>query len=173
MTSARPGWRPSVAVLLAYALAGHLAVQYWVLGHVVARSRVARQEYTAIADRLHLLGVRPPCVVTGFDAVPIGYYAGCASRQIGGHDGSITTDGLRAAARHTPVAVIVAPGHKPPAYARAWRPETVPPLRGARTSPSTWRPPNDESPRCRLSGMRPPPISSVAHIGLRPVHEIR
>lgn len=130
MTSARPGWRPSVAVLLAYALAGHLAVQYWVLGHVVARSRVARQEYTAIADRLHLLGVRPPCVVTGFDAVPIGYYAGCASRQIGGHDGSITTDGLRAAARHTPVAVIVAPGHKPPAYARAWRPETVPPLRG-------------------------------------------
>ncbi|MFE5107263.1 hypothetical protein [Streptomyces sp. NPDC056663] len=130
LTSTRPGWRPSVAVLLAYALAGHLAVQYWVLGHVVARSRVARQEYTAIADRLHLLGVGPPCVVTGFDAVPIGYYAGCASRQIGGHDGSITTDGLRAVARHTPVAVIVAPGHKPPAYARAWRPETVPPLRG-------------------------------------------
>ncbi|MGW5277625.1 hypothetical protein ACWEQP_34935 [Streptomyces sp. NPDC004044] len=129
-TSARPGWRPSVGVLLAYALASHFAVQYWVLGHVVARSRVARQEYTAIADRLHLLGVRPPCVVTGFDAVPIGYYAGCASRQIGGHDGSITTDGLRAAARRTPVAVIVAPGHKPPAYARAWRPESLPPLRG-------------------------------------------
>ncbi|MEV8211186.1 hypothetical protein AB0P40_40040, partial [Streptomyces sp. NPDC079189] len=129
-TSVRPGWRPSVAVLLAYALAGHFAVQYWVLGRVVARSRVARQEYTAIADRLHLLGVRPPCVVTGFDAVPIGYYAGCASRQIGGHDGSITTDGLRAAARRTPVAVIVAPGHKPPPYARAWRPESLPPLRG-------------------------------------------
>ncbi|MFE7241883.1 hypothetical protein [Streptomyces sp. NPDC057580] len=130
-TSTRPGWRPSVGVLLTLALAGHFAVQYWVLGHAVARSRAARQEYTAIADQLHLLGVRPPCTVTGFDAVPIGYYARCASRQVGGHDGSITADGLRAAARRTPVAVIVAPGHRPPAYARAWRPESLPPLRGS------------------------------------------
>ncbi|MDF6040955.1 hypothetical protein LRD69_01975 [Streptomyces sp. JH14] len=128
--AARPAWRPTVGVLLAFALAGHFAVQYWVLSHAVARSRVARQEYTAIADQLHLLGVRPPCVVTGYDAVPIGYYAGCASRQIGGHDGSITADGLLAAARRAPVAVIVTPGRGAPAYAHAWQKESLPPLRG-------------------------------------------
>jgi hypothetical protein len=58
-------------------------------------------------------------VVTGLNAVPIGFYAGCASRQISGHDGSITVDGLRDTARHMPVAVIVGPRQAPPDYARS------------------------------------------------------
>jgi hypothetical protein len=53
--------------------------------------------------------------------VPMAFYAGCSSRQIGGHDGSITTTGLLALARTKPTAVLVPAHARPPAYARSWR----------------------------------------------------
>ncbi|WP_106432695.1 hypothetical protein [Streptomyces zinciresistens] len=154
LTGVRPALRPVTITLLALALAGHLAVQYRVLAHVVDGNRAMRENYTAIAAALHRLGVRPPCMVSGYQAIPIAYYAGCSSRQSSGHDASITPDGLTAAARRTPVAVVVAgDGAQPPGYARTWRPAALPPVRGwgayrVYLSPTVVRPAKEqEAPR--------------------------
>ncbi|GAA3379074.1 hypothetical protein GCM10020367_61160 [Streptomyces sannanensis] len=129
-TQVRPALRPVTVTVLTLALAGHLAVQYWVLQRVVANNHTMRERYTAIAAGLHRLGVRPPCLVTGYDAVPIAYYAGCSSRQPSGHDASITPDGIVAAVRRMPVAVLVTASQAPPGYARTWRPAALPQVRG-------------------------------------------
>jgi hypothetical protein len=114
--------RPVTAGAAALALVGHLAVQYAVLSGIVDRNRAMRETYSAIAAGLHRLGVSPPCTVGGDQAPPIAYYAACASRQVGGHDASITPEGMAALARRMPVAVIVVGDDEPPGYARAWRP---------------------------------------------------
>ncbi|WP_351225924.1 hypothetical protein [Streptomyces sp. NPDC002133] len=121
LTSVRPALRPVTAILLAVGIVAHLGVQYAVLSRAVAGSRSTRENFTAISSALHRLGVRPPCMVSGHQAVPIAYYAGCSSRQPGGHDASISPDGIAAAARRMPVAVIVAAHGAPPPYARTWR----------------------------------------------------
>ncbi|MFG1808046.1 hypothetical protein [Streptomyces sp. NPDC049040] len=113
--------RPVRGALVALALCGHLAVQGGVLLAAVDNNRQARQRYDAMAAGLRANGVRPPCVLSGDSAIPLAFYAGCASRQTAGADLSITADGLLAAARERPVAVIVAPGAQPPAFARHWR----------------------------------------------------
>ncbi|TQK51769.1 hypothetical protein FBY35_2187 [Streptomyces sp. SLBN-118] len=133
VTAVRPSLRPVGAGVLALALTGHLAVQYGVLRHMLDVNRSLRAHYSAIATGLHRLGVRPPCMVSGHDAVPIAYYAGCASRQSGGHDASITSDGIVAATHRMPVAVVVAGGNAPPAYARTWRTTALPHVRGRET----------------------------------------
>ncbi|MDH6224798.1 MULTISPECIES: hypothetical protein [Streptomyces] len=108
---------------LALLLLGHLAVQLAVAVTVTGRSRAQHQELTAVAAELHRLGVRPPCVVTGDQFVPVAYYAGCSSRQpAGGHDGSITVAGLLRLGRSQPLAVITVDGRRPPGYAGGWRP---------------------------------------------------
>ncbi|MEU3690205.1 hypothetical protein [Streptomyces narbonensis] len=118
--------RRAATVLLAAALLGHLAVQYAVLDRAVSNSRSVRDQFTTVAAALHGLGVRPPCLVTGREYVPIGYYAGCSSRQPSGHDESITPDGIAEAALRMPVAVIVPAGAAPPSYARGWRSVRLP-----------------------------------------------
>ncbi|MEU7069541.1 hypothetical protein AB0B30_10790 [Streptomyces narbonensis] len=118
--------RRAATALLAVALLGHLAVQYAVLGRAVGNSRSLQDQFTTVATALHGLGVRPPCLVTGREYVLIGYYAGCSSRQPRGHDESITPDGIAAAARRMPVAVIVPAGAAPPPYARGWRSVRLP-----------------------------------------------
>ncbi|MFE7128846.1 hypothetical protein [Streptomyces sp. NPDC057617] len=70
-----------------------LAVQYAVLAAAVAvaaRSCEYRVEFGRVAAEPASQGVRPPCVVTGREAVRIAVRAGCASRQAGGHDAGIT-----------------------------------------------------------------------------------
>ncbi|WP_406302957.1 hypothetical protein OHA61_11175 [Streptomyces sp. NBC_00885] len=133
VTGVRPALRPVGAGVLALALTGHLAVQYGVLRHMLDVNRSLRAHYSATAAGLHRLGVRPPCMVSGQDAVPIAYYAGCTSRQPGGHDASITPGGIEDAARHMPVAVVVAGGNAPPPYARTWRATALPHVRGRET----------------------------------------
>ncbi|MFD4690039.1 hypothetical protein [Streptomyces sp. NPDC058463] len=130
-TRARDARRPVGVALLALVLAGHLAVQLQVLSRVAASSHSTTADYAAVAGALNRLGVRPPCVVSGEQAVPIAYYAGCSSRQTSGHDTSITPGAIMAAARRTPVAVLVTGRAEPPAYARAWRSVPLPPTRGA------------------------------------------
>ncbi|MET9951463.1 hypothetical protein ABZ135_07920 [Streptomyces sp. NPDC006339] len=122
----RPARRPAVLGLLTGLLLGHLAVQYAVLSGATANSRSARTHFTAIATALHAQGVRPPCLVSGKEYVPVGYHAGCTSRAVGGHDAAITPAGVTAAARRMPVAVLVPAGATPPAYARDWRPVRLP-----------------------------------------------
>jgi hypothetical protein len=125
---ARGRVRPTAAAVVALALVGHLAVQYAVLDRTVTRSAAAREDVGRIAARLHDAGVRPPCVVSGTEAVRIAFRAGCASRQIGGHDGSITRTELVRTADRTPVAVIVAGAV--PEHVRDWRVVELPDLGG-------------------------------------------
>ncbi|HEX2298941.1 MAG TPA: hypothetical protein VHH34_10555, partial [Pseudonocardiaceae bacterium] len=61
-------WRPVAATLVAVGLAGHLAVQYVVLEHTVQRTTAAHRDWARTAAGLHQLGVRPPCLLTGYNA---------------------------------------------------------------------------------------------------------
>ncbi|MET9803200.1 hypothetical protein [Streptomyces sp. NPDC006368] len=125
---ARRGRRRAVAALVTLAVAGHVFVQYRVADSVADRVRRDTRELTRIAAVLHAHGVRPPCVVSGEDAIRVAFRAGCASRQPGGHDGSITPRGLVALTRHRPVAVLVSGAARPPAYTRGWRVHRLPDL---------------------------------------------
>ncbi|MEU0132720.1 hypothetical protein ABZ172_01575 [Streptomyces sp. NPDC006296] len=118
--------RPSAAAGLALALAVHLGIQLSVLSHVTGTSRATGARFAAVAGALNGMGVRPPCVVSGEDAVPIAYYAGCASRQTEGHDASITPEALRGLARHVPVAVLASDGTVPAALTRGARVVSLP-----------------------------------------------
>jgi len=118
--------RPLLTGLVVAALCGHLAVQFGTMAADVRTNRAMRRAYDAVAARLHAAGVRPPCVLTGDHAVPMAFYARCASRQIGGPDGSITPAALVAAARTRPVAVLVSRGGRPPAFARSWHAVALP-----------------------------------------------
>ncbi|TGB15703.1 hypothetical protein E2651_01870 [Streptomyces sp. MZ04] len=120
VTTARPAWRPVAVTLAALALAGHLAVQYAVLEDAVARSTAARRDWARTASELHRLGVRPPCVLTGSEALPIAFYAGCSSAQTHGHNASTTRADLLRTAQHTPTATLAAAEDDPPEHARDW-----------------------------------------------------
>lgn len=127
LATARVGpWRPALAGLVAAALCAHVGVQLSVTRHEAATNRAMRTAYDAVAVALHADGVRPPCLLTGDHAVPMAFYAGCISRQIGGPDGSITRSSVVAAARREPVAVLVPFHHSPPAYARTWHRAALP-----------------------------------------------
>ncbi|MET7684829.1 hypothetical protein [Streptomyces sp. NPDC005423] len=112
--------RPAAVCLLALGLTGHLAVQYVVLEHTVSRNTAAHRDWSRTATELHRLGVRSPCLLIGENAVPIGFYAGCASAATDGHNADTTPADIERAAHHLPVAALVPAGGRPPAYARAW-----------------------------------------------------
>nr|WP_107441503.1 hypothetical protein [Streptomyces jeddahensis] len=124
----RRGWRPAALVLVVVVVVGHLAVQYRVLEGVTGRVRADTVDYGRVAAALRAQGVRPPCVVTGTEAIRVAFRTGCASRQPSGHDASITRAELAAMGLRRPVAVLVAGGRQPPAYARGWRPHRLPEL---------------------------------------------
>jgi hypothetical protein len=112
------GWRVVGAALVTL-LAAHLVVQYQVLETALERSRRLTRDLEATAAQLHRLGVRPPCMVTGEAAVPVAYYAGCASLQSEGNDASVGDAALRRRASREPTAVLTR-RHGPPRWARDW-----------------------------------------------------
>lgn len=120
MTAPSRRWRPVVVGLTAVGLAGHLAVQCAVLEATVSRNTAARQDWARDVADLHRLGVRPPCLLTGYDDVPIAFYAGCASADTGGHNANTTAQALTRTARRMPVAVLTTGTARPPSYARTW-----------------------------------------------------
>ncbi|WP_175411833.1 hypothetical protein [Streptomyces sp. TRM64462] len=128
LAGVRASWRRAVLGLCALALFGHLAVQYKVLESVTRRVRADTVTLARITAELRARGVRPPCIVAGEDAIRIAYRAGCASRQPGGHDGSITPAGLADAAQRQPVAVLLSRGRAVPSYARGWDSYPLPEL---------------------------------------------
>lgn len=128
----RRRWRRTVTGLVVLAVVAHLTIQYKLVDGVANRVRRDTADLSRIAAELRALGVRPPCVVSGSEAIRVAFRAGCASRQPGGHDGSITPQALAAAALRLPVAVLVSEGQRPPAYARQWRFHPLPDL-GRRT----------------------------------------
>ncbi|MGW0698826.1 hypothetical protein ACWD0A_05710 [Streptomyces sp. NPDC002867] len=124
----RPRGRWIAVAIVAVFVAVHLAIQFRVADSAADRVRRSTADLGRIAAELRALGVRPPCVVSGTEAIRIAFRAGCASRQPWGHDESITPEELAAAAHHRPVAVVVADGGRPPAYARAWPAHPLPDL---------------------------------------------
>ncbi|WP_294011644.1 hypothetical protein [Streptomyces sp.] len=126
---ARRAGRALAVGLVAVGLAGHLAVQYVVLEHTVHSSAASRADWARTAAALHTRGVRPPCLLSGYDAVPVAFAAGCGSAQTAGHDASTTVAELKRAAHGTAFAVLARPGSRPPAYARTWPAEKVGVLR--------------------------------------------
>ncbi|SOE07032.1 hypothetical protein [Streptomyces sp. Ag109_G2-15] len=112
--------RPVAVALLALGLAAHLAVQLTVLLHTVDRTTAAHRDWSRTADTLHRLGVRPPCLLTGHEAIPVAFYAGCSSAATTGHNANSTAQAITGTARHTPVATLVPAGSRPPGYARSW-----------------------------------------------------
>lgn len=135
----RHGWAVAVLVI---ALLGHEALQLSIL-HKMQRGTVRSQgEIERISQTLRAAGVRPPCVVSGEEAVRVAYRIGCASRQPDGHDASIAPAGLTRLGARRPAAVVLAAGGAVPAYARGWRPVRLPPTPGlkrldAYVSPAT------------------------------------
>lgn len=113
-------WRPVAAALVALGLAGHLAVQIAVLEGTVSRNTESRRDWDRTAGALHRLGVRPPCLLTGHEAIPIGYYTGCSSGATSGHNENTTVADILRTADRLPVAHIAPAGGTPPRYARTW-----------------------------------------------------
>ncbi|MFF4210223.1 hypothetical protein ACFYZE_12885 [Streptomyces sp. NPDC001796] len=118
-------WRPVTATLVAIGLAGHLAVQFAVLHRTVARTTADHRGWSRTAAELHRLGVRPPCLLTGDEAVPIAFYAGCASAATSGHNANDTAAGIASTAGRIPVAHLGTPTGRAPSYTRGWKAYTV------------------------------------------------
>ncbi|MFE0513240.1 hypothetical protein [Streptomyces sp. NPDC058964] len=129
-------WRPVAVTLAALGLAGHLAVQYAVLEATVDRTTASHRAWARTADELHRLGVRPSCLLTGHEAIPIGFYAGCSSAATAGHNANTTAAVITRTARRTPVGTLVTAGSRPPAYARDWQSRRVGGLRLYYTVPA-------------------------------------
>ncbi|MEU7057081.1 hypothetical protein [Streptomyces sp. NPDC046197] len=119
---AAPGrrWRPLVVSLVALGLAGHLAVQYAVLAATVHRTTADRRAWDRTAAELHRLGVRPPCLLAGDEALPIAFYTGCGSAATAGPNANTTEAAIARTARRIPVACLTPANGTPPPYARAW-----------------------------------------------------
>lgn len=118
-------WRPVATTLVALGLAGHLAVQYAVLERTVSRSTADRQVWERTAAELHRLGIRPPCLLTGHEALPIAYYTGCSSAAVRGPNANSTAARIQDAARRIPVAHLGPPDGGPAGYARDWTPHRI------------------------------------------------
>jgi hypothetical protein len=118
-------WRTVAVTLVAVGLAGHLAVQFAVLERAVTRTTAEHRVWGRTAADLRRLGVRPPCLVTGAESVPVAFDAGCASAHTGGHDANTTAAGLARTARRMPVVLLTAHPVHPPSYARTWQPHRV------------------------------------------------
>ncbi|WP_320781654.1 hypothetical protein [Streptomyces sp. CRN 30] len=113
-------WRPAALALVPLLLAGHLVAQYAVLERTVERTTASRENWARTAAALHRLGVRPPCLVTGHTAIPIGFYAGCSSGNVHGNNANTTRGEILRTAGRIPVATLTARGANPPSYARDW-----------------------------------------------------
>ncbi|MGD1224852.1 hypothetical protein AB9Q10_41240 [Streptomyces krungchingensis] len=120
VTVAHGAWRPAAVTAVVLGLAGHVAVQYAVLDDTVRDNSDSRRDWSRAAAGLRELGVRPPCVVTGRDAVPIAFLAGCASAATSGHNANTTGQALARTGRTRPVAVLTSRRGRPPAFARTW-----------------------------------------------------
>ncbi|GAA2279331.1 hypothetical protein GCM10010234_15030 [Streptomyces hawaiiensis] len=116
----RGAWRPVAAPLVALALAGHLAAQLAVLDGAVSRNTDSRRDWGRTAEALHRLGVRTPCLLTGHEAIPIGYYTGCSSGATSGNNENTTAAEILRTAERRPVAHLSPAGGTPPRYARSW-----------------------------------------------------
>lgn len=117
---ARRSRRRVAVTLVCLGLAAHLTVQLAVLVHTVRGATASHRAWSRTATALHRLGVRPPCLITGHEAIPVAFYTGCSSAATTGHNANSTADGIARTARRIPAAALVPTGGRPPGYARDW-----------------------------------------------------
>ncbi|MGW3737258.1 hypothetical protein [Streptomyces sp. NPDC005148] len=127
--SVRPRLRPAATALVAALVVVQLVSQHVILDRAVTTAAAGTGDYVRIAADLREYGVRPPCLITGRLATPVGYQARCASGQIAGHNRNTTVSEILTTTRHEAVSVLVKPHHKAPAYARHWHAHRLPGLR--------------------------------------------
>ncbi|MFD8255882.1 hypothetical protein [Streptomyces werraensis] len=120
VTAPRGRWRTVLRTVVAAGLVGHLAVQLTVAVHTANRSAAGREDWARTAEGLHRLGVSPPCLITGHESIPIGYYTGCSSGATAGNNENMTAEDIRRTAERVPVAEITRVGSRPNGYARTW-----------------------------------------------------
>lgn len=77
----RPRLRPITAGVLALGVLAYFGIQLAALENVLAHTRPTRVTYMKVVSQAWKLGVRRPCVVTGFSAVNIANALGCYSRS--------------------------------------------------------------------------------------------
>jgi hypothetical protein len=155
ITGVRTALRAPAATAVVLVLLVHVASQYVILHGIADRSRATRDSIGLVAAELSRRGVRPPCTVTGLEAVRIGFRAGCASRQIGGHDSSLSSADLLKLAEHRPVALLLEGGRPAPAYTRGWRPGPARRLPGLREFRMYVSPPHSPPPGGEQRTTRP------------------
>lgn len=119
-TLGRGRWRLVTAGLVTAGLVLHTGGQQLVLARMVRSQYNARRDYTAITDRLHLLGVRTPCTLSGEQAPVLAFYARCRSMQIAGNDASTSLTRLLRQTALTRMAVLEHDNPRP-RYTRGWR----------------------------------------------------
>jgi hypothetical protein len=103
VTGVRADLRPAMAAVVGCFMFAQLAAQHVVLDHEAGGTVTFHNDYSAIAARLVAVGVRPPCVVSGVQYIPIAFDTGCASAGSTGR----------------PV-LLLPTGRRPPSYARHW-----------------------------------------------------
>ncbi|MFI0806029.1 hypothetical protein [Streptomyces echinatus] len=112
--------RPAAVTLVCAGLAVHLAVQLDVVSRAVGSAGTLHRTWSRTVTELHRRGVRPPCLLTGHEAIPVAFAAGCASAATAGPNANTTAEGIARAARRMPVATLVPAGSAPPGHARDW-----------------------------------------------------
>lgn len=108
----RRSLRPVTITLLAALLLAQLTVQHAVLEREVARYTSFFHGYGQVAAALHALGVKPPCLINGYESIPIAFYSGCGS--------AASAQATAGSGRSLRVAVIELPHMLPPAYVTGW-----------------------------------------------------
>ncbi|PZG02723.1 hypothetical protein C1I99_01335 [Micromonospora deserti] len=127
LSTAAGRWRRVVGAAVAVGFAGHLAIQAGILHHVVAEQVRGRGDWTRLVETLRSHGVRPPCVISGHEAIPVAYHAGCRALEDRGFNRNATTAQLRQAAATGPFALLVKDS-APPEWAAGWQRVPVPDL---------------------------------------------
>jgi hypothetical protein len=115
VTGGRESLRPAMAALVGCFLVLQVVSQHLVLDHEVGGTIAFHDDYMVITARLASLGVRPPCLISGVQYIPIAWYAGCAST---GWAAGVRGDGSPRW-KERPV-LLISDGERPPAYARGW-----------------------------------------------------
>ncbi|WP_207919449.1 hypothetical protein [Micromonospora sp. KC207] len=119
LAAASGSWRRWLAALVAVGFAGHLVIQAGILRHVVSQQLRGREDWTSIARALRSNGVRPPCVISGHEAIPVAYYTGCRALEDRGNNRNASTAELREAAAAGPFALLTKET-APPDWAEDW-----------------------------------------------------
>ena len=106
---------------VAVVLLGLAAYQLLVLAAAIRGADRQRAAWADVVAALRSHGVVPPCIVTGYEAPPIGFYVRCRSRQTAGHDRSTTVAALLRAAKSVPTAYIDDATGATPGWTRHWQ----------------------------------------------------